>query len=574
LPQDLFWTNFTNLDWAIVIVYCLLSIGVGIYANRYVGNLADFIVAGRGLNVWIGLVTMTGTEIGLVTLMYQAEWGYTNGFAGYYTGVVWGIALLVIGTSGFIIHKLREMRCMTIPEFYARRYSRPTRILGGCLLAFSGILNMGLFLQAGAVFVTVCTGIPEAGGGLKWVMTGMLALVLFYTILGGMISVVITDLAQFIVLGFGILIATVFAVTHMGWGTMTQTVFSQYGSAGFNPFERGAMGPIEVVWQTFVAFAACALWETATLRALASSSPKAAKKMYQGSAITFAGRFILPATWGIAALAYVHSNPALASAFEGDGMALRAMPLFLAQKVPTGLLGILAAGMFAAFMSTHDSYLIAWSAVLTQDVIAPIRSSELVHRFRLRRHRLWNRLRRVLGRQQKPPPEPRAELGDRARIWLTRGIILAIGVFLLVFGLWYQAPTQLWSYMAVTGSIYFAGAFIAIVGGMYWRRASSMGANFALVAGLFSILGLVKWSDPNLSAHVWAQKWLGMEQGLTWVNEAKIGLCTLTLAAVGMIVGSLLFPDKEKRTDGLVHVPVQDEAAADDGQPDSQEEAS
>lgn len=522
--QDLFWTNFTNIDWAIVIVYCLLSIGVGIFANRYVGNLADFIVAGRGLNVWLGLATMTGTEIGLVTLMYQAEWGYTNGFAGYYTGVVWGIAFLVVGTSGFIIHKLREMRCMTIPEFYARRYSRPTRILGGCLLAFSGILNMGLFLQAGAVFVTVCTGIPEAGGGLKWVMTGMLALVLFYTILGGMISVVITDLAQFVVLGFGILIATVFAVTHMGWGTMTQTVFSQYGTAGFNPFERGAMGPIEVVWQTFVAFAACALWETATLRALASSSPKVAKRMYQGSAITFAGRFILPATWGIAALAYVRGDPALASAFDGDGMALRAMPLFLAQKVPTGLLGILAAGMFAAFMSTHDSYLIAWSAVLTQDVIAPLRSKGL---------------------------------NDRQRIWITRGIILVIGIFLLVFGLWYKAPTQLWSYMAVTGSIYFAGAFVAIVGGMYWRRASSMGANFALLAGLFSILGLMPWA-----------KW-----GLPWINEARVGLCTVTLAVTGMVVGSLLFPDREAHTDGLVLRRVSREASTEGPRAEHQEEA-
>jgi SSS family solute:Na+ symporter len=514
LPQDLFWTNFTSIDWAIVAVYCIASIGVGVFANRYVGNLADFIVAGRGLNVWLGLATMTGTEIGLVTLMYQAEWGYTNGFAGYYTGVVWGIAFLVIGTSGFIIHKLREMRCMTIPEFYARRYGRPTRVLGGCLLAFSGILNMGLFLQAGAKFATVCTGIPEDGGGLKWVMTGMLALVLFYTILGGMISVVITDLAQFVVLGFGILIATVFAVTHIGWGAMTQTVFSQYGSAGFNPFAAGAMGPTEVVWQTFVAFAACALWETATLRALASSSPKVAKKMYQGSAITFAARFILPATWGIAALAYVQSDPALANAFAADGMAIKAMPLFLAQKIPTGLLGILAAGMFAAFMSTHDSYLIAWSAVLTQDVIAPLRKRELT---------------------------------DRQRIWITRCIILAIGVFLLVFGLWYQAPTQLWSYMAVTGSIYFVGAFVVIVAGMYWRRASSMGANFALAAGLFSILGLMPWAD-----------W-----GLGWINEAKVGLCTVSLAVTGMIVGSLLFPDKEAPTEGLVIRPREEDRSED-----------
>jgi SSS family solute:Na+ symporter len=170
-------------------------------------------------------------------------------------------------------------------------------------------------------------------------------------------------------------------------------------------------------------------------------------------------------------------------------------------------------------MSTHDSYLIAWSAVLTQDVIAPLR---------------------------------RRELSDRQRIWITRGIILLIGVFLLVFGLWYQAPTQLWSYMAVTGSIYFAGAFVVITAGMYWRRASSMGANFALAAGLFSILGLMPWA----------------EWGLGWINEAKVGLCTVTLAVIGMVVGSILFPDKEQPTEGLVHAPIKDE------RPQGREEAS
>ncbi len=506
--DQIFATNFTWIDWVIVIGYCSLSIIVGLFANKFVGNIADFIVAGRGLRAWLGLATMTGTEIGLVTLMYMSEWGYNNGFAAYYSGLVWGVAFLMIGGSGFIIHKLREMRCMTIPEYYARRYNKRTRIIGGILLAFSGILNMGLFLQVGAKFVAVCTGIPADGWSLKLVMTGMLSLVLVYTILGGMISVVITDLAQFVILGFGILIATIYAVTKFSWGGLVEAVDAAHGIGGFNPFAEGVMGPTHVVWQTFVAFAACALWETATLRALASSSPKTAKQMYMGSAITFSARFILPATWGIAALAYVHSNPQLAAFVAGPDapadMAMKAMPLFLAQNIPTVLLGILAAGMFAAFMSTHDSYLIAWSAVLTQDVIGPLR---------------------------------RKGLTDKQRIWTTRVLILVIGIFLLVFGLWYETEAALWDYMAVTGSIYFAGAFVAIAMGMYWRRASSTGASMALICGLFSVLGVLKW-----------EAWWG----ITWITPERVGICTVCLAFTAMIVGSLLFPDSEPPKEGVV----------------------
>jgi SSS family solute:Na+ symporter len=514
--SHVFWTNFRTADWIIVAVYCLASIGIGVYANRFVGNLADFIVAGRSLRLWLGLATMTGTEIGLVTLMYQAEGGLRHGFAFYYTGIIWGLAFLLVGSTGFIVRKLREMRCMTIPEFYARRYSRPTRILGGFILAFSGILNMGQFLRAGAEFVGVATGMEAAGVGVTAVMASMLAIVLCYTILGGMISVVITDLIQFIVLGFGILIATIFAVSQVGWFSMVDGVRAFHGYPGFNPFAAGNMGPTEVVWQTFGAIAACALWETATLRALASSDPKTASRMYAGSSITFAGRFILPATWGIAALAYLRARPHLFDPFLDANaqlvpeMTLKAMPLFLAQNIPTIVLGVLCAGMFAAFMSTHDSYFIAWSAVLTQDVINPLR---------------------------------RRSLTQRQRIQLTRIIIACIGAFVFAFGLYYRPPEGLWDFMLATGSVYFAGAFVVIVAGMYWRRASSMGANLALLGGLFSLLSLVHWKD----------------RGLEWITTDKVGLVTVGLCVLGMVVGSLLFPDREPPREGLVERRRRDE---------------
>ena len=64
------------------------------------------------------------------------------------------------------------------------------------MLAFGGLLNMGLFLKVGAMFIVGITGMNPDGSALKLVMVGLLALVLIYTIIGGMISVVITDYIQ------------------------------------------------------------------------------------------------------------------------------------------------------------------------------------------------------------------------------------------------------------------------------------------------------------------------------------------------------------------------------------------
>ena len=63
-----FGTNFSNLDWVIVVAYLLGSVAIGIYANRYVRNMADYIVAGRSLKTFLSIATMLGSEIGLVTV--------------------------------------------------------------------------------------------------------------------------------------------------------------------------------------------------------------------------------------------------------------------------------------------------------------------------------------------------------------------------------------------------------------------------------------------------------------------------------------------------------------------------
>ena len=496
-------SNFGAFDWTIVALYLAGTVAIGLYANRYIRNMSDYIVAGRSLKPHLAIATMIGSELGLVTVMYSAQKGFTGGFAAFHIGLIAGVVTLIIGLTGFIVVPLREMGVMTIPEFYERRFGRGVRIFGGLLLSLAGILNMGLFLKAGAIFVTGLTGLHDPTY-VSLVMTVLLLLVLSYTILGGMVSVVITDYIQFVILSFGIILACGIAVNKLGWHNIVETVRTVHGDPGFDPFHHGGdFGPSYVVWMIFTAgIVGCAVWQTAVMRACAAESPAVVKKLYIWSSIGFLVRFTVPQFLGICALVYLFKNDVLRGVFfapegvpVGDPMVtLQAMPVFLSQILPAGVIGLIGAGLLAAFMSTHDSYLLCWASVLTHDVVAPATGNTM---------------------------------STRNRLLLTRVFILAIGLFLIVWGLWYELGQDLWDYLLVSGAIYFTGAFALLCTGLYWKRASKTGAYLALGAGLTSVLGLV----PVKKA-----------VGLDMLSGAQIGLGTTALALILMVVGSLVFP--------------------------------
>ncbi len=200
------------------------------------------------------------------------------------------------------------------------------------------------------------------------------------------------------------------------------------------------------------------------------------------------------------------------------------MPVFLGQILPAGLIGIVCAGMLAAFMSTHDSYLLCWSSVLTQDVVAP-----------------WFR----------------KGLSSKARLLLTRIFIVAIGIFILVWGLWYPLGQDLWDYMAISGAIYFTGAIALLVFGLYWKRASKVGAYLALICGFGAILGLKPIQAPlsplifrfsSFLSSFRVCSILGIKP-VEDISSAIVGLTVIALAITLMVVGSLLFPDRNQRTE-------------------------
>ena len=356
--------NFGAFDWVLTVTYLLASVALGIWAKRYVENLAGYMVAGRKVKVSLGIATFVATELGTVTFVYYGELGYVAGFSGFIIGILAMIAYVVVGRTGFIIEDLRRLRVMTIPEFYELRYSRTVRLLGGIILFLGGVLNMGIFLKFDGIFLSEVMGFGP--GALAIIMTVMILIVISYTILGGMFSIVITDFMQFVVLAFGMLVATLAVLWRIDLASISTAVSTTLGSSGVDPFANPRFGWTFVLWIFVCSVAAGALWQPGTSKALASESPDVAKKVFFWTGFTFAGRAMIPMFWGVAALAFF--GPGLPSA--------SAMPKLLGEVVPPGFLGLLVAGMLAASMSTYSAYLLAWSSVLTRDVIASTRPKD------------------------------------------------------------------------------------------------------------------------------------------------------------------------------------------------------
>ncbi|MBL7132475.1 MAG: sodium:solute symporter family protein [Phycisphaerae bacterium] len=505
----MFSTRFTSLDWWIVAVYLVGTGLLGVFANRYIHSVSDYMVGGRGSRTALNTATRISTGLGLVTIMYAAMDGFQKGFSYMTLGLIGVAVLAVLGSTGFVVVRLRQMSLTTIPEYFERRYGKTVRVTAGAICAGAGILNMGLFPRMGATFITYATGM----GGEDHVLTVnivtslMIALVLLYTVLGGMVSVIITDYVQFVILSVGLGVGLYFCLTgpDLGWHRMVASLSEHRGEGAFNPFHANSYGWVWVVWMAIHVLAASVCWAPEASRALTARNPKTAKRTFLFSTPGQFVRVAIPALFAIAAFHYVSTRPEMTAYFFPEGLggaaahADQAMPLLLGKIVPSGLLGILVAGLMAAFMSTHDSYFLCWSSVITRDVIGPLRTRPL---------------------------------SEKSQIRLTRVLILLIGAFLLWWGIWYELPKSVWTYMAVTGTVYLSGAGAILIGGLYWRRASSTGAMAALAGGLVSVVAL----DPVRA--------LFPEPWQPWLKGSWVGLGTYVACAAVFVVFSLLFPDK------------------------------
>jgi SSS family solute:Na+ symporter len=172
--------------------------------------------------------------------------------------------------------------------------------------------------------------------------------------------------------------------------------------------------------------------------------------------------------------------------------------MFLAKAVPAGLMGILIAAMLAADMSTDSSYMLTWASVIYNDILAPFRKG-----WSEKRGLLWNRF-----------------------------IVAFIGIFLLLYGLWFKLEGDLWTYLGLTGTIYLASISVLLVAACYWKKANSWGAVASIFVSAAIPLGflVLEKSGSDLAKQI---------------GPYYSGIAAYVCSALAMVIGSLLKPKGE-----------------------------
>ena len=167
------------------------------------------------------------------------------------------------------------------------------------------------------------------------------------------------------------------------------------------------------------------------------------------------------------------------------------VPMFLKYILPTGLIGIFAAVMFAAMLSTDDTYLHSWGSIFIQDVILPFR---------------------------KKPFTP------KTHIRLLQASIVFVGIFAICFSYFFSQTEAILLFMQITGAIYMGGGGAVLIGGLYSRFGTTAGAWAAMIGGSSMSVGLLllqqNWAStvaPFLAEHFqWA--WLATRMDRCPVN--------------------------------------------------------
>jgi SSS family solute:Na+ symporter len=524
------------IDGSIVGLYLLITMIAGLVVRKYVTRVEDFLVAGREMNVYLGIASLAATEFGIITCVYTAQAGFTNGFAGAFPGLCQAGAMFLIGATGFCVKPLRDSGAMTLPELFEQRYGKFVRWLSGVVIVLGGLLNMGVFLKIGGDFLCLVCGFDT--DYLVWMMGALLLMVAIYTILGGMLSVLVTDFLQFVVMSVGLLVVTIMVLNQVGWGKIVETVEHYHGPGGFNPLAAPGLGWPFVIIQILIAGSATLTWQTTIARLLAAKDTDTGRKVYTRTSFFFVCRWMIPGVWGIAALAMFGWQPLqrlsekereaipagvqakieaskLGAPLAGlteeekatmsakvqnklDDTSQHAMPLFLGAFVPVGLMGLLIAAMLAADMSTDSSYMLSWGSVIYNDILGPFRRTA------------WS--------------------DSRAILW-NRCIVAIIGVYLFVFGLLYKVEGNIWSYLALTGAIYLSSMSALLIACCYWSRANNWGA-----------LGAIALGAIVPAAHLSMEKIPATAQFAASIGKDQAGICAFIAAGLGMVIGSLLKP--------------------------------
>ena len=461
-----------TIDWLFLLVPAALLAVIAVRTRRHVKSVADFMTGGRVAGRYIVAVSDGVAGMGLITAIGMFEFYYSSGFAINHWAQIGSPVLLLVTLTGFVIYRFRETRAMTLAQFFEIRYSRRFRVFAGALCWVAGVLNYGIFpAVAGRFFVTFCGLPPEfalAGMTIPTfvpVMLIFLGVALTLVLAGGQLTTMVTDCVQGIMSYSLYVVIAVAVLLIFSWSQMSSSLLDRpEGMSMLDPFDTQNLQDFNLAYVLIGVFGSVytlMAWQGNSGYNAAAANAHEAKMGKMLGTWRAGAMYVMLILLAVAAYTYLH-HPDFAAASAGvratlDGMDNEALagqatvPLAVADFLPVGVVGAFLAVMMMLMVSTDTTYLHSWGSILVQDVILPIRGK---------------------------PFTPRQQLK------LLRWTIVGIAGFAFLFSWVYAQTTQIFMFMAFTGSLYLGGAGSVIIGGLYWKRATTQGAWASMLAGL------------------------------------------------------------------------------------------
>lgn len=496
------------IDWVILAACFILFLAMAIYINTFVKSVADFLVSGRSVRMWLGMGAGVAGEIGLITIVSICEQGYMRAFGFVLIVILSKLILLpLFGIFGFGIERFRATKAISVPQYIEMRYSRKLRILTGFFNSISGILQMSVFPIVGANFIKVLIKADEsfliAGFSVPsvWViMAVLLTCVIIFTSFGGYITLVVTNFFQMIII-MGALYCLLFTVLgDVGIKGMWDSIAEHKGLAGFYSFAPGSdYGLFYFLWLILMSILLQFSYGPYLQKYASMDKPKTVSRSYMIGLIFSNGRMFVILAFGVAAM--IALGPDIPQDADPDTWKSMATPLYLSNIVGPGLMGLLLAGLLFADVSTTDQYILTWSTSIVNDCVCPFK--------------------------RKP-------FTPKQHIRVIKVTIVILCIFFFITGILYKPTMPVLEYLWLCANI-IGGTGIAVLAGMYWKRASTSGAYATvLISLLLPITDIIA-----------RQLYLVYLPARVFPWEPKItGFATYALAALGMILFSLLSKEK------------------------------
>jgi solute:Na+ symporter, SSS family len=489
----------TTLDIAIVAMYMLGIMGIGIYAGyRKNTSSTQFFLAGKSLR-WpvIGAALFTA-NISTIHLVGLAADGYRIGFVVGNFEWMATFTLIVLGLI-FVPFYLRS-NITTLPEFLEKRYSPTPRMILAVITVVSALLiHIGISIYAGAMVFLYFFGIP-----VLWSVVAIAVVAATYTIIGGLRAIAVTDSIQAVLLLSGAIVLTLFAIfalpehgIHSFADLQAAVKPDQLNMLhSFRNPETGRLN--EYSWvSVLLGYPILGIWYWCTDQTIVQTT-LGARSMRDGQlgAIFAGGLKILPLFFMVlpGVLGYVLFQDIIETPND-------TLLVMIQELLPTGLKGLLAAGMLAAVMSTVESAMNSTATIVAEDIVKKLRP----------------------------------DTSDKALVTIGR-ITAAVVIVLAIF--WSPYGGKFVSIFEAINKIpmMFAPAITCVfLFGVFWRRGTKEAAVSTLVFGLvigvaYFLVDLPVIGDTRLVADT-----LG-------IPFMQVGWWLFCLCSVVYVVTSLLTP--------------------------------